>query len=240
MKKIRVIAAVVLALCLFSIAAVAAPFTPSAEDKKGPTVVGDDTVAEIFDNEDKLIHKVPKPELIITPIADKDKAPDEDIKNDLEEASKELKDKELTTLVPNFDKEWKDATGGAPINNAVISDIFDVRVIGGSQEKFAEGGTIAFTLNVQGLDAKDKFVIIRKGATGWEVVDYTMTNGNIYIKTDELGVFAIVRDSGAVVIDPDAPDSPQTGLADYTLPVMLGVALLGACAVVFGKKAFNA
>lgn len=239
MKKIRIIAALILSLCLFSMAVVAAPFTPSVEDKEGPTPVGDETVAEIYDTEDKVIHEVPKDELIITPLGDKDEA-DEDTKKDLEDAEKDLKDKGLTGLVPGFEDEWKGSTGGAPIDNAVISDIFDIRVIGESAEKFAEGTTIGFTLDVQGLDADDKFVIIRKGATGWEVVEYTMENGNIRIKTDELGVFAIVRDSGAVVIDPNAPDSPQTGVADYTLPAVLGVALLGACAVVFGKKAFNA
>lgn len=233
MKKIRIIAALVLSLCMLGLSAFAAEFTPSVEDKD--VVPGE---AQIYDKDDKVIHEVPSEELINTPIKDKDTA-DEDIKNDLETAEKELKDKDLTDI-PGFEDAWKGATGGAPIKNAVVSDIFDVRIIGDSATKFVTGTTIGFSVKLQGIDKDDKFVLIKKGDGGtWGVVDYTFNaEGEIVIKTNELGVFAVVRDNGAADIKPDAPSSPQTGVADYLAPVAFAVAALGACAVYFGKKAF--
>ncbi len=234
MKKIRIIAALVLSLCLLGLSAFAAEFTPSVEDKD--VVPGE---AQIYDKDGNVIHDVSDEDFVITPIKDKDSA-DPDTKADLEAAEKELKDKELTDLVPGFEDAWKGATGGAPIKNAVVSDIFDARLTGDSATKLGEGGTVGFTVKVPGLDKNDKFVLIMKGEDGtWGVVDYTFNEkGELVIKTNELGVFAIVRDSGTVVIDPNAPDSPQTGVADYLAPVAFAVAALGACAVYFGKKAF--
>lgn len=242
MKKIRIIAALVLSLCLLGISAFAAEFTPSVEEKDGPEAVGGESVATIYDKDGNVVYNVPKGELVITPVSDKDNA-DDDIKNRLEDAQKDLNNNSLTDLVPDFANVWAGATGGAPISNAVVSDIFDVTLIGDSAAKFGTGNTIKFALDAQGIDKDDKFVVIMKpaGGTGWQVVDYTIdADGNIVINTDVLGVFAIVKDSGNVVIDPSAPSSPQTGIADYTIPVAFGVALFGACAVVFGKKAFEA
>ncbi|MBQ4055147.1 MAG: hypothetical protein IJD17_05490 [Clostridia bacterium] len=233
MKKIRIIAALVLALCLFGLSAFAAESTPSVSDKD---VTGG--TAKIYDKDDNVIHDVPDAELVITPIKDKDSA-DADIKGDLEAAEKELKDKDLTT-VPGFEDAWTGATKGAPIKNAVVSDIFDVRVIGESATKFVEGTTIGFTLKVQGLDKNDKFVLIKKDENGnWSVQDYTLNaDGSISVKTDKLGVFAVVRDNGEVEVKPDAPSSPQTGVADFAVPAALAIMALGGCAVYFGKKAF--
>ena len=88
MKKIRVIAALVLVLCIFGISAVAAPFAPSVGSKPAPTPVEDI--------------------VIVTP-----------------STNTELKDNNLSN-VANFAGEWKDATGGAPIDNAIVSDVFEV------------------------------------------------------------------------------------------------------------------
>ncbi len=234
MKKIRIIAALVLSLCLLGLSAFAAEFTPSVEDKD---VTGGSTT--IYDKDGNVVHEVPDEDFVITPIKDKDSA-DPDTKADLEAAEKELKEKELTDLVPGFEEAWKGATGGAPIKNAVVSDIFDARLIGDSAAKLGEGGTVGFTVKIPGLDKNDKFIIINKGEGGtWGVVDYTFNEkGELVIKTDDLGVFAVVRDNGAVAVDPNAPNSPQTGVADYLAPVAFAVAALGACAVYFGKKAF--
>lgn len=234
MKKIRIIAALVLALCLFGLSAFAAEFTPSVSDKD---VTGG--TAQIFDKDDKVIHEVPDAELVVTPIKDKDSAVDADIKADLEATEKDLKDKDLAT-VPGFEAAWTGATKGAPLKNAVVSDIFDVRVIGESLTKFVPGTTIGFTLDVQGLGKTDKFVLIKKDDAGnWSVQDYTIdAEGNVVVKTEKLGVFAIICDNGAADVKPGAPSSPQTGVADFALPAALAIMALGGCAVYFGKKAF--
>ena len=233
MKKIRIIAALVLALCLFGLSVFAAEFTPSVSDKD---VTGG--TAQILDKDSNVVHEVPEAELIVTPVKNKDSA-DADTKADLDAAEKSLKGKDLTS-VPGFEKAWTEATKGAPIKNAVVSDIFDVRVTGESSDKFVDGTTILFNIDVQGLGKNDKFVLIKMDDAGnWTVQDYTIdADGNVVVKTDKLGVFAIVCDNGEVEVKPDAPSSPQTGVADFAVPAALAIMALGGCAVYFGKKAF--
>jgi hypothetical protein len=95
--------------------------------------------------------------------------------------------------------------------------------------------TIEFT--VKGIDADDDFIIIHKptGSDKWVVEEYTIDeDGVITMTVDKLSPFAIVADSGK---KPSTDiDSPQTGVADYTVYTVFASILLIGLGIVCIRK----
>ncbi len=166
MKKIRLFTLVLTALYLFTFAAAAVDFTPSVERKDAPVLVGETKNVEADDK------------IVVTPFSRFIEAVEEiheEIQEIFEEVEKELKEKTYEELVPEFKEVWKEATGGAPVEHAVVSDVFDVRLdstIG--KDKPAMEKEVTFSVKIQGLTKKDKFVLIARpdGSSGWIVVNH--------------------------------------------------------------------
>ncbi len=122
MKTIRIFAVLLVAVMLFTVSAMATQFVPSIERKDDP---------KLEDYEAPDGHGDHGEELIITPlddIFDEDHGLHDDIVESLKAAYADLKDELLHHLVENFDEHWERITGGAPIEQAQITHLFDVRL----------------------------------------------------------------------------------------------------------------
>jgi len=217
MKLIRIFTVCVVALALLTTGVCAAEFVPSISGQDVPKLEeGDD--------------------LVITPsddIQDKD-VPDE-TKESLEDAEEELKNNELEDLIPGFEDIWNEMTGGAPVDNAVVTDLFDVRY---TDPKRGPDGEITFKISVDGITADDLFLIFYKpqGSDEWKLADFSIDENNVItIHADSIGTFIIVMDNGAVPVVEVL--SPQTGVnASAMVFSVVGLVVLGAFGVICFKK----
>ncbi len=222
MKVLRIGAIVVAIACLLCVSAFAVEFTPSVEIKDSPELVeGDD-------------------DLIITPIAhlhDSDIPLHEDIKVSLTDAKELLSDSEWHEVVKDFEEFWDSITSGAPIEHAVISEIFDVRYESELGSDAAVGKTVTFKIKVQGIDADDLFVVITESSSDhhMEIVGHVFEeNGVITITATSMAAFAIIKE---VCPQPRCDhDSPQTGVAPYLVPAIVGIVVFGAFAAICAVK----
>ncbi len=160
------------------------------------------------------------------------------IRDELKEALEDLKNNDLDDLIPGFDDLWDKVTGGAPIDNQVIDDVFAIVRICEEDHKLVsdEETTVSFT--VDGIDKDDTFIVIEKpfGSDEWTVVEHKIDeNGVITVEGKISSVFAIVTDSGKAPTSDVT--SPQTGVKESGMAItLLAVALLAAGAVHFSKK----
>ncbi len=220
MKALRIVAMLMLAMFILTTTAFAATFVPSIEAIDSPEHIDD---PDSTDDDD----------LIITPIDhldDEDKDLHDEIEDALEDAVDDL-EKAIEDLIDNFEDIWDDVTDGAPIENAIITEIFDVRHLHeiGTEE---DGKEITFDIKAIGLEYGDSFIIIAKtyGEDGWHIVNYTIDeNGIITIEGTTKTVYAIIRDSAEM--PKDGPDGPATGVSEYLMPAIIGAVVFGLGAV---------
>ncbi len=232
-KTFRVLSALLIAVSLFALSAQAAVFSPSIERNPGPVLVDEDSSV-----------------LLVTPLWHLYREEIDlhiDIENSLKTAEEQMKKDTWLDEIPGFAEAWKKATYGAPVDHAVITDVFDVRYCTElSQPKLrfrsalpsvstAEGQDLTFKIMIQGLTADDVFLLVGKTseAEGWKIVDYVMRSDDvIIIESKTMSAFAILRDTGAEpAVTPGAPDSPHTGVSPYLFPAIIGAVLFSAGAV---------
>ena len=186
----------------------AAEFTASAERKDGPTLTGGD-------------------EVIITPVSKKDDptTPDK-TREDLNGVLDNLKENDLTDLTGSFDDAWDDKSGGAPIENAVVSDIFHV--------DFTKDD-VTFSYTLPGIADDDFVLLVKNHVTGaWSVLDYTFANGAATVSLTDVSTIVVVRDNG----NPPAGDivSPPTGVSAVSVVLASATVALMGVAVLLSKK----
>lgn len=223
MKTLRLIATTTALATMLTLSAAAAGFTPSIERKDAPQIV-----ENIED-------------LIVTPvkdITDAGKDVHEDIEESLTDAKKELAENALDKLAEDFAKAWEEATKGAPVANAVVSDIFDIRY-GAELGTDGKGAEITLKIKLLGVDADDLFVLLANDGEKWAVLEYEISaDGVITIKTTTKSVIAVVKDNEAPPADdPNAPDSPKTGVDAHFVPAVAGVVAFAALAGISAAKA---
>ncbi len=226
MKAFRITALFLAIVSVFTLGTVATvTFTPSVSLKDAP---------ELVEGED---------DLIVTPLKEVYKEPvdvHEDILINLVDAEKKLGEAEWHEIIEEFNKIWEEYTGGAPIDHAIISDIFDVRYEGELGKGLSDGKPVTFKIKIQGITPEDLFILITKenNKDHWKVIDYTIDeNGIITINGTSMSAFAVIRDNGAdPSVDPNAPDSPQTGVNSYVIPAAFGAVLFATIAVVLVLK----
>ncbi|MBE6598156.1 MAG: hypothetical protein E7638_01800 [Ruminococcaceae bacterium] len=266
MKVLRILASLLLASALV-IPAAAVNYVPSAEVIRPNVTVDPDTDAEdddyyasIHEEDGTEVEKIYVngiEELVIhflQPDIDEEEEryhivfadgstektadPDEKVHQELIDTEEELLNNDIRDLVPNFEEEWTKRTDGAPVENAELVKLFEVSIDDTTAEKMTEGRTLRFSFKVNGLKFGDKFVIINKVGDTWKFVDYTIAeDGTITLDVSELGVFAILKDSGAdPVVDDETPKSPQTGVEAYTMELIAAAVVLCGAAVVLTKK----
>lgn len=240
MKAFRFFTAILLLLAVLTAAVSASDFVDSKELGEGPEQVGepDETgkkvVGYIYNEDGSLYRSIYEDELIVTPImhvySDEISVAAE-IEKTLLDAKAELDANSWEKLIPSFPAVWENVTGGAPLEHAVLTELFDVRFVDSLSGVLTEGRSATFCIKVEGLEKDDLFVMMHKpsDSDAWKFEDWTMNDENVItVHVDKLSPFAIVEDSEQ---DPagsgDAPDSPKTGVQTgaYLLPI-LGCALI--------------
>ena len=262
MRFNRIIAVFLLVVMTFAMAVCAAEVAPSIEKKDGPELVitenenGEKIVGYISDAEGNIIRYIYAEDLIVVPVAHihlADSAISVDnlnvakkIKDSLKAALAELKANDVQALVPAFGDFWKTVTGGAPFENIVVTDLFEVCIINRQTGEVVENGdvpegcTLTFFLSVESLENESPFVLLHKPNKGtkWRLEDNVKNErGVLTVTVDSLSPFAIVQDSTVGPDVNDGPDSPQTGVV--AVSAVVGIMLLavgGVGVVVFRKK----
>ncbi len=250
MKTIKLLTAIVLATSMMIMSAFATEFVPSIEQKDSPKL-NDYTVEEINASCCTVLI-IPYGHINFEDFIDEEhvrieyatsKEMEEEIKESLKNAAEELKGKLINNLVPGFEEAWAKATGGAPLENTVVSELFEIVMICSDTQEFNTDDKLTVSFTVDGLGADDAFIIVHKptGSDEWIIEEHEIDeNGVITISPDKLSPFAIIKDNGnSPVVDPDAPDSPQTGVEEsgyLAIAGMIFVALMASCAVVCIRK----
>lgn len=224
MKRIRNLVVLFLTAALLSISAAAANTTPSIEQKSAPSVAVQTSSGAAVSASD----------ITVTGLGSTASASAE-VREVLTAAKADLTSKPLTTLVADFANTWKDATGGAPVENAVVANIFDVTITPEAAAAFANNGTMDLTFAVADITAADKVVVLHKVGNDWKVEPSRRgANGEIIVTVSSLSPFAIVVDNGAAPAD-DGTKSPQTGVSTAAV-VLCSVSFAGAGAAFVAKS----
>lgn len=244
MKALKVFIAITLIASMLSLVVGAAEFVPSAERPQNYEVV--EVQSEGNKDTRKLViipfHMMHNDELIDQDYHElHDEAYDEiteQIRESLKKAVADLEDNLVHHLVPGFDKIWEEVTGGAPLENHIVYDIFEVAWICSDEQAMITDEKISFSFKVDGITKDDKIIIVHKPTDSeqWIIEEHEIDeNGVITVHADKLSPFAIIKDSGkAPTTD---VQSPQTGVSDTGLIVIaVSAVILAAGAVVIGKK----
>lgn len=247
-KIITMLIAVTLVMAM-SVPVMAAEFTPSVENKPAPEVVpqtdsnGNECVAIIYDANGNEIVGVPAGYLTVTPVSASE-APSAEIKEKLEAAYEQLQSvSSLTELSSDLEKVIKEYSPDITVEDLVVRDLFDVTVWGTYAEYLSQEGNyiiirFKLTADADSLAA----VLYNMEGTTWE----TVTNDRITRNSDytvdvafyELCPVAFLFDAGKLSVDPNAPDSPQTGEPESNtmIWVVAGVVVVAAAAFGVVKK----
>lgn len=250
MKKISsLLLAGILALSL-SVPAFAAEFTPSVESKAAPEVVtqtdssGNECAAIIYDADGNELVGVPVGDLIVTPVSSTDDTASAEVKAALESAYEQLQSvSSLAELSSDLESVIKEVSPELTLDDLVVRDLFDVRVTGTYAEYLSQDGTSISVRFELSADAESLAAVLHNvEGTTWETVSNDRITRNSDNTADvvfySLSPVAFLFDAGKLSVDPDAPDSPQTGepLSYATWIVAGGVIVLSAAAVVVAKK----
>ncbi|MBO5127209.1 MAG: hypothetical protein J6N32_06170 [Clostridia bacterium] len=245
MKSIKKILAGILAASMMAMPVLAAEFVPSAERNDSVNLIS--YILNEFNTPCCSVHIISIGNIHLDDIIDEEKLDieydiseemEEQIRESLRKASAELQNGVLHELITGFKDAWEKLTGGAPLENAVIHDLFEIVLICSEADAFKTDESVTVSFTVDGIDADDLFLIAHKptGSDEWILEDYTIDeNGVITMTVDKLSPFAIIKDSGKA---PEAAGtSPQTGVQDYTVFAgAAAVALCGIGALCAGKK----
>ena len=245
MKSIKAILAGILAAAMLAMPVLAAEFVPSAERNASVTLIS--YILNEINTPCRTLHIIPYGnihlERIITDWEILDVEEDTlnemeaAIKASLEKARIELQNNIINHLIPGFDEAWEKLTGGAPVENAVVHDLFEVVLICSEADAFKTDESVTISFTVEGIDADDLFLIAHKptGSDEWILEDYTIDeDGVITMTVDKLSPFAIIKDNGQA---PEATvTSPQTGVQDYTVLAGMAAAVLAGIGTVCARK----
>lgn len=222
MKFIKNLTTAILVAALLVVSVCAAGVVPSAELGGAPSIshTNGGYLAAIRDANGKVIANVPAGQFSVAAASES-----------TVEAAKDLN----LSGVSGFSTAWANGSGGAPVTNAVVVDVFEVSVTGAAAAALA-GNTITFSVNVTGMNAGDEFVVLYNNG-GWKVADAVFTSAStLKITAAGGGTFVIVGDNGALPPQLPGKSSPSTGVTLVSSIAMLGIALCGSTAVVAGKK----
>ena len=243
-KIITMLLAITLVMAM-SVPAMAAEFTPSVESKPAPEVVtqtdsnGNECAAIIYDANGNEIVGVPTGDLIVTPVSASD-APTAEIREKLEAAYEQLQSvRTLTELSNDLETVIKEYSSDITVDDLVVRDLFDVTVLGTYAEYLSQEGnsiTIRFKLTA---DADSLAAVLHNmEGTTWE----TVTNDRITRNSDytadvvfyDLSPVAFLFDAGKLSVDPNAPDSPQTGEPESNAMVWVVAGVVFVAAAAYG------
>lgn len=240
-------AALLSALCLTAtlmLPMTAAEFTPSATAKPAPEVVqvqsasGESVGAIIYDESGNEVAGVPTASITVTPVAEMERA-DTEIKEALTSAYEQLTTVKLETLVPELVDAVRNYSADMQVGDLVARDLFDVSLNEAEKKLLAENGNsikLKFDLNLPA----DALLLVLHNYEGdkWECIPNEKVSrhddGSVTVTFDSLSPIAFLTDGAKLPVDPNGPDSPQTGDTEGISAewIVLGVATVVTVAVV--------
>ncbi len=211
-----------------------ASFTPSVENKGGPTVV--DAVFE--DGTDA------GPYLRVTAYSKRNTSDNAAvaIKKILEDAHTEVKSAgRLDSLTADVNTWLTDNHAGVKAEDLLVSDLFDVSFVQGGE--LLEGipaphktVTITFQLTVP---VENVLLVLHKDGSSWELKNSKNTaqyekigKDQVKVTFDSLSPVVFAIDSAEFHVDPNGPTSPQTGEISPVV-VIAGMTIVAACAAAY-------
>ncbi len=254
MKKriIGLLLAGILALSV-SAPALAVEFTPSVENKEAPEIVmqtdstGAECVAIIRDADGKELIGVPAGDLIVTPLSSADEAAAA-TKEALNSANAQLQSvSNLSELSSDLETVIKENSADLKVEDLVVRDLFDVSVTGKYAEYLNRDGA-SITIRFKLLADADSLAAVLHNVEGttWETVSNDRIKRNDDYTADvtlfSLSPIAFLFDAGVLHVDPNAPDSPQTGEpVSYAAWFAVGgvIVLAAAVCMVVKKRSFQ-
>jgi len=244
MKSFKVLLSAILIFAMLVMPSLATDVVPSIE-RKDSVVLVDYTLEEI-DTPCRTVLIIPYGKIHFDEFINanhlqiQESSADEiedEIRLSLQEALAELKNALIHHLVRGFEDVWEKTTGGAPVENAIVDELFEVVLICSEKEDMMTDEKISVSFTVDGIDADDLFVVVHKptGSDEWIVEEHEIDeNGVITIHPDKLSPFAIIKDSGAAPVA--TVTSPQTGVTEYTAAAILIAGILAGISIVCVKK----
>lgn len=211
-----------------------AGFTPSVENKGGPTVVD-----AVFEDGTPV-----GPDLRVTAYGKRNDYNDNAavaIKKILEDAHTEVKSAgRLDSLTADVNTWLTDQHTGVKAEDLLVSDLFDVSFVQGG--KLLEGipaphqtVTITFQLTVP----VENVLVLHKDGSSWELKNSKNTaqyekigKDQVKVTFDSLSPVVFAIDSAEFHVDPNGPTSPQTGEISPVV-VIAGMTIVAACAAAY-------
>lgn len=211
-----------------------ASFTPSVENKGGPTVVDavfeDGTPAGSY--------------LRVTAYGKRNTSDNAAvaIKKILEDAHTEVKSTgRLDSLTADVNTWLTDNHAGVKAEDLLVSDLFDVSFVQGGE--LLEGMpashktvTITFQLTVP---VENVLLVLHKDGSSWELKNSKNTaqyekigKDQVKVTFDSLSPVVFAIDSAEFHVDPNGPTSPQTGEISPVV-VIAGMTIVAACAAAY-------
>lgn len=213
-----------------------AGFTPSVENKGGPTVV--DAVFE--DGTDA------GPYLLVTAYGKRndynDNAPVA-IKKILEDAHTEVKSAgRLDSLTADVNTWLTDHHAGVKAEDLLVSDLFDVSFVQGGElledDMPASHKTVTITFQLT-VPVVNVLLVLHKDGSSWELKNSKNTaqyekigKDQVKVTFDSLSPVVFAIDSAEFHVDPNGPTSPQTGEISPVV-VIAGMTIVAACAAAY-------
>lgn len=211
-----------------------AGFTPSVENKGGPTVID-----AVFEDGTPV-----GPDLRVTAYGKRNDYNDNAavaIKKILEDAHTEVKSAgRLDSLTADVNTWLTDQHTGVKAEDLLVSDLFDVSFVQGGE--LLEGipaphqtVTITFQLTVP----VENVLVLHKDGSSWELKNSKNTaqyekigKDQVKVTFDSLSPVVFAIDSAEFHVDPNGPTSPQTGEISPVV-VIAGMTIVAACAAAY-------
>lgn len=238
MKALKLFLSVCLIISMLSLIVGAAEFVPSVERPQNRNII--DWTSE-NDNPSRALILVPydlRHQINFLDLfnhrlnAEASDITEQQIRNELDAAVVDLENAFIHHLIDGFDAYWEKITGGAPVENHFVYDIFNIALLCGEDQTMITDEEVTFSFTIDGITKDDVFVLIHKPTDSehWIIEEHTIDDNNVItVSVDRLSPFAVVKDSGKA--PSTDKDSPQTGVSEN------GVAAAAVCAMIFAAGA---
>lgn len=238
MKRLITLAAALLLALAVPVTALAANFTPSVEAKPAPELVrpnlGPDypnAVAAIYDSNGNILAALEEGDIVITPLAEADSAPLEEIAEMLKNAHQEiLSAGDLAELCAALDARAAAIDPSCTAEDFVVRDLFDVTLTGTAKEMLKNGAYLELIFDID-LEAEElpPVVIYKCPGDQWSALEQQQVlnngNGTVTVRFNKLCPVAFLTLSDNIIVQDPDKTSPETGYAGLGG----GAAAVGVC-----------
>lgn len=247
MKALKLFLSVCLIISMLSLIIGAAEFVPSVERPQNRDIIewtseNDNPSRTLILVPHDLRHRINFLDMYNHSLnAEASDVAEQQIRNELDAAVVDLENSYVHHLIDGFDAYWDKITGGAPVENCFVYDIFDIALLCGEEQKMITDEKVTFSFAIEGITKDDVFVLIHKPTDSehWIIEEHTIDENNVItVSVDSLSPFAIIKDSGKA---PSSDvQSPQTGVSETgVVAAAISMIVFAAGAVVVGKKLKN-